>query len=176
MPTKFRADHVGSLRRPAALLQAHSSKIGSTELHAIEDKHILRVLEKQKELGFKIFTDGELRRGNFMRDLDEAGEGIDEGVAVARTRQSGNGASFRPSMVPGTVVGKIKQTRRLTRHELEFLKQRSPGEIKITLPTANQIPAIYFKNDISEKADSDYSAFLWDIVPIINAEIHAPLN
>jgi len=73
-------------------------------------------------------------------------------------------------------VGKIKQTRRLTRHELEFLKQRSPGEIKITLPTANQIPAIYFKNDISEKADSDYSAFLWDIVPIINAEIHAPLN
>jgi len=82
MPTKFRADHVGSLRRPAALLQAHSSKIGSTELHAIEDKHILRVLEKQKELGFKIFTDGELRRGNFMRDLDEAGEGIDEGVAV----------------------------------------------------------------------------------------------
>ena len=133
----------------------------------------LRVIERQKELGFKIFTDGELRRGNFMSDFNDAVEGIDEGVAVARTWQTGAGASPRPSMVPGTVIGKIKQTRRLTEHEFTFVKQHSPGDIKVTLPTANQFPAIYYKKGISDKVYPSHSAFLWDIVPVIKAEIQA---
>ena len=136
-------------------------------------QHILRVIEKQKELGFKIFTDGELRRGNFMSDFNEAVEGIDEGVAVPRSWQTAAGASSRPSMVPGTVVGKIKQTRRLTDHEFAFLKQQQPGDIKVTLPTANQFPAIYYKKGISDKVYPNHSAFLWDIVPVIKAEIDA---
>ena len=176
MAAKYRADHIGSFLRPAELLQARGTNISNDQLRALEDKQILRVIERQKELGFKIFTDGELRRGNFMSDFNEAVEGIDEGVAVARTWQTGAGVSPRPSMVPGTVVGKIKQTRRLTQHELQFLKQHCPGDIKVTLPTANQFPAIYFKKGISEKAYPDYSAFLWDIVPIIKAEIHALVN
>lgn len=173
MTAVYRADHIGSLLRPAELLEARGANVGGAQLRALEDKHILRVIEKQKDLGFKIFTDGELRRGNFMSDFNEAVEGIDEGVAVARTWQTGAGASPRPSMVPGTVVGKIRQTRRLTRHEFDFLKQHNPGDIKVTLPTANQFPAIYYKKGISDNTYPTYSAFLWDIVPIIKAEIHA---
>ena len=150
--------------------------MSSEQLSALEDKHVLRIIERQKDLGLKIFTDGELRRGNFMSDFNDAVEGIDEGVAVARTWQTGAGASPRPSMVPGTVVGKIKQTRRLTQHELAFLKQHSPGDIKMTLPTANQFPAIYYKKGVSDKVYSNHSAFLWDIVPIIKAEIQALVN
>src|ERR671919_417879 len=176
MPPKYRADHIGSLLRPAELLQARGAGVGREQLRALEDKHILRVIERQKDLGFKIFTDGELRRGNFMSDFNDAVEGIDEGVAVARTWQTGAGASPRPSMVPGTVVGKIKQTRRLTQHELAFLKQHSPGDIKMTLPTANQFPAIYYKKGASEKVYPNHSAFLWDIVPIIKSEIQALVN
>jgi 5-methyltetrahydropteroyltriglutamate--homocysteine methyltransferase len=175
MPVKYRADHIGSLLRPAELLQARAN-VDPQQLRPLEDKHILRVIERQKDLGFKIFTDGELRRGNFMSDFNDAVEGIDEGVAVARTWQTGAGASPRPSMVPGTVVGKIKQTRRLTQHEFAFLKQHSPGDIKMTLPTANQFPAIYYKKGVSDKVYSNHSAFLWDIVPIIKAEIQALVN
>jgi 5-methyltetrahydropteroyltriglutamate--homocysteine methyltransferase len=175
MPPKYRADHIGSLLRPAELLQARSN-VDPQQLRSLEDKHILRVIERQKDLGFKIFTDGELRRGNFMSDFNDAVEGIDEGVAVARTWQTGAGASPRPSMVPGTVVGKIKQTRRLTQHELAFLKQHTPGDIKMTLPTANQFPAIYYKKGVSDKVYSSHSDFLWDIVPIIKAEIQALVN
>ena len=176
MAARYRADHIGSLLRPAELLQARGTNVGAEQLSALEDKHILRVIERQKELGFKIFTDGELRRGNFMSDFNDAVEGIDEGVAVARTWQSGAGASPRPSMVPGTVVSKIKQIRRLTEHEFGFVKQHSHGDVKVTLPTANQFPAIYFKKGISDKIYSDYSAFLWDIVPVIKAEIQALVN
>jgi 5-methyltetrahydropteroyltriglutamate--homocysteine methyltransferase len=176
MAAKYRADHIGSLLRPAELLQARSANISSEQLSTLEDKHVLRIIERQKDLGLKIFTDGELRRGNFMSDFNDAVEGIDEGVAVARTWQTGAGASPRPSMVPGTVVGKIKQTRRLTQHEFAFLKQHSPGDIKMTLPTANQFPAIYYKKGVSDKVYSNHSAFLWDIVPIIKAEIQALVN
>jgi 5-methyltetrahydropteroyltriglutamate--homocysteine methyltransferase len=173
MAAKYRADHIGSLLRPAELLQARSANVDTAQLHALEDKHILRVLERQRDLGFKIFTDGEFRRGNFMSDFNDAVEGIDEGVAVARTWQTGAGASPRPSMVPGTVVSKIKQARRLTEHEFAFAKQHSPGDVKVTLPTANQFPAIYYKKGISDKIYPTHSAFLWDIVPVIKAEILA---
>jgi methionine synthase II (cobalamin-independent) len=176
MAAKYRADHIGSLLRPAELLQARSEQTGYAQLRALEDEHILQAVERQKELGFKIFTDGEFRRGNFMSDFNDAVEGIEEGVAVPRTWQTGAGPSSRPSMVPGTVVGKIKQTRRLTEHEFAFLKQHNPGDIKITLPTANQFPAIYFKTGVSDKVYPDHSALLWDIVPVIKAEIHALSN
>jgi methionine synthase II (cobalamin-independent) len=176
MPAKYRADHIGSLLRPAELLQARNTNSDTAQLRALEDKHILRVIERQKDLGFKIFTDGELRRGNFMSDFNDAVEGIDEGVAVARTWQTGTGASSRPSMVPGTVVGKLKQTRRLTGHEFAFVKQHSPGDVKVTLPTANQFPAIYYKKGISDKIYPTYSDFLQDIVPIIKAEIAALIS
>ena len=92
MAAKYRADHIGSLLRPAELLQARNTNSDTAQLRALEDKHILRVIERQKDLGFKIFTDGELRRGNFMSDFNDAVEGIDEGVAVARTWQTGTGA------------------------------------------------------------------------------------
>ena len=173
MAAKYRAEHIGSFLRPAELLQARSANVGDEQLRALEDKHILQVIQRQKDLGFKIFTDGELRRGNFMSDFNDAVEGIDEGVAVARTWQTGAGPSSRPSMVPGTIVGNIKQKRRLTEHEFAFVKQHSPGDVKVTLPTANQFPAIYYKKGISDKIYPTHSDFLWDIVPIIKAEIQA---
>jgi 5-methyltetrahydropteroyltriglutamate--homocysteine methyltransferase len=178
MATKYRADHVGSLLRPAELLQAHSGgRIDAERLRMLEDKHIQRVLERQKDLGFKIFTDGELRRVNFMSDFNDAVEGIDESDNLLRSWQaSQDGSSAQVSRVPGIVVGKIKQTQRLTQHELAFMKRHSPGDIKITLPTANQFPAIYYKRGITDRIYPSHSALLWDIVPIIKSEIQALVN
>ena len=178
MVARYRADHIGSLLRPQELLQLRSNvKVDREQLREMEDKHILGVLQRQKELGFKIFTDGELRRLNFMSDFNEAVEGIDDSDNLLRSWQAGAaGSSTQVSRVPGIVVGKIKQTRRLTQHELAFMKQHSPGDIKITLPTANQFPAIYYKKGISDRAYPDYSAFLWDIVPVIKAEVQALVN
>jgi 5-methyltetrahydropteroyltriglutamate--homocysteine methyltransferase len=176
--TKYRADHVGSLLRPSELLQARSGERTEHErLRALEDKHIQRVLQRQKDLGFSIFTDGELRRVNFMSDFNEAVEGVDDSDNLLRTWQASvHGSSTQVSRVPGIVVGKVKQTRRLTRHELAFMKQHSPGDIKITLPTANQFPAIFYKRGITDKVYPSHSALLWDLVPIIKGEIQALVN
>ena len=175
MPAKYRADHIGSLLRPAELLRArHQEQIDSEQLRTLEDQHILRALQRQKEIGLKIFTDGELRRVNFMSDFNDAVEGIDESDNLLRSWQASLGGSTnQPSRVPGIVVGKLKQTRRLTAHELAFMKQYSPGDIKMTLPTANQFPAIYYKRGITDKVYATHSDLLWDIVPVIKSEIQA---
>lgn len=174
MAAKYRADHVGSLLRPEEILRARSDqKANRQQLRELEDKHIQRVLQRQKELGLKIFTDGELRRRNFMSDFNESVEGIDEGDLVPRSWQASGAGTSRPSSVPGIVVAKIKQTKRLTRHEVAFMKQHSPGDIKITLPTANQFPAISYKRGMTDKVYPTHSALLWDIVPVIKAEIQA---
>jgi 5-methyltetrahydropteroyltriglutamate--homocysteine methyltransferase len=74
------------------------------------------------------------------------------------------------------VTAKIRQKKRLAAHELDFLKQYSPGPIKITLPTPNQFPAITYKNGVSESAYSTRSEFLWDLVPIFRSEIRALIS
>jgi 5-methyltetrahydropteroyltriglutamate--homocysteine methyltransferase len=174
MPAACRADHVGSLLRPAELLQARRTAPHDPErLRQIEDREVARALQKQAELGFEVFTDGELRRKNFMSDFTDAVAGFDMGDAVARSWQAGAAEQAPVSSVTGIVRAKLQPTRRLTGHELPFLKRHSPGPIKLTLPSATQFPAIAWKRGLSDAAYPDHSALLWDIVAILKAELAA---
>ena len=177
MPFRYRADHVGSLLRPKELLDARANpNVTPEQLRAIEDRQIRRLLERQRDTGFKIFTDGEFRRRGFMSGFYGSVEGLDSGQDVARTWKGTAAAANKASglrSLAGVVTGKIKQKRRVAEHELDFMKKHSPGDIKMTLPTANQFPAVAYKKGISEKAYKTRSEFLWDIVPIIRSEIQA---
>jgi 5-methyltetrahydropteroyltriglutamate--homocysteine methyltransferase len=85
----FRADHVGSLLRPAALKEARAKherhEITAGALRAVEDREIEKAITKQEEVGLKLATDGELRRSwwqfDFLKGLDgvelyQVGDGI----------------------------------------------------------------------------------------------------
>jgi 5-methyltetrahydropteroyltriglutamate--homocysteine methyltransferase len=177
MTAPYRADQVGSFLRPAELLQARGDPGTPPErLRELEDAAILRVLARQRELGFDIFTDGELRRQNFMSDFTDAVAGLDHGDAVARMWQVGGAGSAPVSRVTGIATQRLRQLRRLTAHELEFLKRHSPGAIKVTLPSATQFPAIAYKRGISDRVYASPSEFLWDVVGILKAEVHALVN
>jgi 5-methyltetrahydropteroyltriglutamate--homocysteine methyltransferase len=173
MPTPYRADHVGSFLRPADLLEARQPSGIAEKLRTLEDQHILRVFAKQKELGFEIFTDGELRRRNFMSDFTDAVEGFDFGDAVARNWSAGDKGAAPVSNVNGIVTKKLRQVRPLTGHELPFTKKHSPGNIKMTLPSATQFPAISFKRGVTDSAYKDHSALLWAVVDIMKSDLAA---
>jgi 5-methyltetrahydropteroyltriglutamate--homocysteine methyltransferase len=168
----YRADHVGSLLRPKELLAARAAH--SPDLRALEDREILRVLAKQRELGFGIFTDGEFRREGFMSDLVEAVDGFTTGEAHARDWKSTQGAGTQA--LRDIVTGKLRQKQRLTAHELPFMKAHSPGPIKMTLPSANQFPAIAYRKGMSEGAYPTYAEFLADVAAIIAGETAALAN
>ena len=73
--------------------------------------------------------------------------------------------------VAGVVVEKLHACGRSPGTSCRFLKQHSPGDIKITLPSATQFPAISFKAGRTEKAYKDHSSSLWDIVEIMKTEL-----
>lgn len=171
MPALYRADHIGSFLRPLELLEARGSGASSERLRELEDRNILRVLAKQKELGYEVFTDGELRRRNFMSDFTDAVEGFDLADAVARSWQAGQTKAAPVSSVTGIVTRKLRATKPLTSGELDFMKQHSPGAIKMTLPSATQFPAISFKHGVTDNIYANHSELLWDIVEIMKAEL-----
>jgi 5-methyltetrahydropteroyltriglutamate--homocysteine methyltransferase len=173
MPSAYRADHIGSLLRPAELLDARRSA-SPPRLRQLEDLHIRRVLAKQQQLGFDVATDGELRRRNFMSDFTDAVEGFDLDDSVGRSWQAAAQSPAAPpavSSVTGIVTTKLRQVRPLTGHELPFLKSQSPLPIKVTLPSATQFPAISFKRGITDQAYKNHSALLWDIVEIMKRDL-----
>jgi len=167
----YRAEHIGSFIRPSELLEArHDPATDSSRLRALEDTHIQRVLTKQQELGFEVFTDGELRRSNFMSDFTDAVEGFDLGDATARSWQTGQSQAAGVSKVAGIVTARLRQFRPLTGRELPYLKSHSPGAIKMTLPSATQFPAISFKRGITDKVYRGHLELLWDIVEIMKSD------
>jgi len=177
MLSNYHADHVGSLLRPKELLEARKTRAASSELHAIEDRHILGALEKQKELGFGVFTDGEMRRSNFMSDFTDAVEGFDFRDSVSRKWSEGaqktGASSTAVSSINGIVTSRLKQREPLTGRELPFLKEHAPGPIKMTLPSATQFPAISFKYGITDSAYRDPYELLDAIAQIMADDVRA---
>src|SRR5215212_5668085 len=76
----FRADHVGSLLRPARLhearAKAQSGRITPADLRAIEDDCIRDAIASQESAGLSAVTDGEFRRGHYLVDFLTAFSGI----------------------------------------------------------------------------------------------------
>jgi 5-methyltetrahydropteroyltriglutamate--homocysteine methyltransferase len=174
MSSNYRADHVGSLLRPAELIEARRAQLPIEQLREIEDRHIERVLRKQRDIGLDVFTDGELRRSNFMSDFTDAVEGFNFDDAVSRTwkdDQKGGGAAPAVSSINGIVTVALKQREPLTGRELPFLREHAPGPIKMTLPSATQFPAISFKHGITDRVYQDPYALLNAIAEIMAADI-----
>ena len=69
----FRADHVGSLLRPARLMQAREQRaagqITEAALREVEDDAILDVVAMQRDAGLQSATDGEFRRAAWHMDF-----------------------------------------------------------------------------------------------------------
>ncbi|MEN1970411.1 5-methyltetrahydropteroyltriglutamate--homocysteine S-methyltransferase [Lentibacillus sp. N15] len=77
----FQGDHVGSFLRPARLKQARSQyangEITVEELRTVEDEEIVKLIEKQKQVGLKSITDGEFRRSWWHFDFLEGLTGVE---------------------------------------------------------------------------------------------------
>ncbi|MFT8424311.1 MAG: 5-methyltetrahydropteroyltriglutamate--homocysteine S-methyltransferase [Liquorilactobacillus sp.] len=79
--TKIHYDIVGSFLRPDELKKArekfNNKEITAKELQVIEDNLIRELVEKEKESGLKIVTDGEFRRSYWHLDTFWGFEGIE---------------------------------------------------------------------------------------------------
>jgi len=131
----FRADHVGSLLRPAALKEAREKhakgEISSAQLKDIEDREIERVIKKQEELGLESITDGEFRRSWWHLDFLWGLDGIDKhvmntGVAFAAVTTRNEGLK---------VTGKVGFSSHPMIDHFKFVAAHTKRTPKITIPS-----------------------------------------
>ncbi len=87
-------DHVGSLRRPAELVQAwrdwEAGNLPFDRLHEIQNEMIVEAVAMEERLGLPIVTDGEFRRGGWSRGFLNAVEGFEFRVQTDVSQRSGS--------------------------------------------------------------------------------------
>ena len=151
---------------------AAGGQITGEQLREAEDAAILDALDRQRQIGLEIFTDGEFRRASWITDMADAVEGF---VPQSRTvewrgRDGSNQAEASTSNVVG---GRLKPRRRLTGDETSFLKKHAPGPIKMTLPAPSNFWVVSWKEGVSNAAYASRSEMLQDVVRILRAEVEA---
>jgi 5-methyltetrahydropteroyltriglutamate--homocysteine methyltransferase len=187
MPKKYRADQVGSLLRPQAVLDAHAAlrdgKTSEAEVRKLEDKAILEALDMQYATGIDVVSDGEIRRAGWSSDFTDSVEGYVPGAPAIRLEwhDPETGAPIQmtpPAGTPATgqgfgrVIGeKLHQVRPLTGHEAPFLKQHARGPYKVTLPAASYVLSRGWKPGVSDKAYAARKDALADCAAILQGEV-----
>ena len=186
MATSFRADNIGSLLRPAELIEARTAhlekRLSSERLREIEDRAILRALELQKSAGVDVVTDGEYRRGNFMADFIDSLDGLVPSETIMAPIWRGPhrdlANQFRRSDGESVVGAKLrKKAPGIFVSEAAFLKQHAPGPFKVCLPSVVQFADSKYKPGITDKVYPTHRAMVQEFAGLLGEEaqglIHA---
>lgn len=174
MTTPYRADQVGSLLRPPALLEARAAhaagRLPAEALREAEDRAILDALARQRAAGIDVLTDGEYRRGAFLTDLHDAVEGFVSERVVLEWHGPGGGAEGSVAPVVG---GRLRPRRLLTRHEADFLAAHAGAPYKIAVPMPSQLAAVGYKPGVTDRAYPTRAELLADFTALIRREVEA---
>ncbi len=177
MAPAYRADHVGSLLRPPELLQARTEhaagRLPLEELRTVEDRAVLEALTFQRQVGLDVFTDGEFRRGSWLTSMAEAVEGFVSDRIVIEWHGPGGGAEASTAQVVG---GRLQRKRRLTEHEVAFLKTHSHGPFKITIPTPSSFLLVSYKPGLTDRFYPTRADMVHELALMVRREIEALLD
>ncbi len=160
----FRADHVGSLLRPAALKEARARRergeIDEAALKAVEDREIERVIRKQEDVGLKSITDGEFRRGSWQNDFLKLLPGVEGYVGERKIKFQG--PQHKPFLL--RVVGKLGafSGHPMIEH-MKFVKAHTKQTTKMTIPSPSSVHFRYGREGVPESIYPDMDDFYRDL-------------
>jgi len=172
MSIRFRAEQVGSLLRPPELLRARAARAEGRqkleELRAEEDRAIRQALEKQRQLGLDVLTDGEMRRGSWLTDMADAVDGFVSQRVALEWKGPGGGVE---GSTANAVGAKLRKVRKMTGHEAPFLKKFAEGPFKVTLPAPSNFMLASYKAGITEKFYPTHADLLKDLAAIVRDDV-----
>ncbi len=134
---------------------------------------ILEALALQRQVGLDIFTDGEFRRGSWLTSMAEAVEGFVSDRIVIEWHGPGGGAEASTAQVVG---GRLQQKRRLTEHEVAFLKSHSQGPFKVTIPTPSSFLLVSYKPGLTDRLYPTRADMVHELALIVRREIAALMD
>jgi 5-methyltetrahydropteroyltriglutamate--homocysteine methyltransferase len=145
----FRADHVGSLLRPAPLKDARAKRekgeISAAQLKEIEDREIAKVIKRQQDIGLKSITDGEFRRAFWNYDFLGELDGVEAYLGERKIKFQG--PQPKPMML--RVTGKLGS---FSGHPMlehfRFVQQHASGTPKMTIPSPTSLHFRYGRDAV----------------------------
>ena len=173
----FRAEHIGSLLRPAALLEQRArfarSEISQSDLTAAENTAISEAIALQQRLGLRFVTDGEFRRRSyhsfFYQQLGDLSIDTLAGTD-AKGAQGGGGRGAQPVAV---IRSRVRWTHPINVDDFNFLKNKTTLLPKITIPGPC---ALHFRGGnaaVLAHAYRDVDQFWNDTVEAFSKELSA---
>jgi 5-methyltetrahydropteroyltriglutamate--homocysteine methyltransferase len=159
----FRADHVGSLLRPAALRDARAKRqkgeLTAAALKAVEDREIERIIAKQAEVGLHAISDGEFRRSWWHLDFLAGLAGVewyemDQGIAFSGVQTRTQGVR---------VIGKIGANPHPMIEHFKFVQAHTDRTAKMTIPAPSALYGRTGRGPISRTAYPSIDEFFADL-------------
>jgi 5-methyltetrahydropteroyltriglutamate--homocysteine methyltransferase len=171
----FRADHVGSLIRPQALIDARAGRakgeISEAELTEIQRAAIRDAVRMQEGLGLRSITDGEFNRGTWQTDFLVRFSNVAQVASRFTTtfhNEKGE-TEGKPHMVQ--VTGKLARPRPIFVDDFRFLKSVTRETPKITIPSPSIMHFRGGREAISDEAYPDMAEFYADLARVYREEI-----
>ena len=180
----IRADQVGSLLRPPALLAARrafeAGALPAEALRAAEDAAIGEAIALQAETGIQVQSDGEFRRSAWGNGVVDSLSGLapapvdERGASIPARRWHGEHGDLAQETVPQHYVatGKIGLKHRFALDEARFLKAHATAPFKITIPSPSMFLRLY-NSTLSAAAYAGPDELLSDLVDLYLEEIDA---
>ncbi|GJF02189.1 5-methyltetrahydropteroyltriglutamate--homocysteine S-methyltransferase [Pseudonocardia sp. D17] len=174
----FRADHVGSLLRPRALLEARddhaAGRLDDAGLRAVEDAAIRDVVAMQEDVGLQTATDGEFRRTSWHMDFIYRLGGIsktDERIRVRMVNAEGEGAFTSAGLA---IDGKVRLDEPIFADDFRFLAGlTTTTTAKLTIPSPSMVHYRGGTAAIDRSVYPDIEEFWADLSAAYAAEIAA---
>jgi 5-methyltetrahydropteroyltriglutamate--homocysteine methyltransferase len=171
----FRADHVGSLIRPDALIAARAAaekgEMPPAELIRIQHDAIRGVVRLQEDIGLKLVTDGEYNRFSWQRDF-LLKIGNVKPMASKLTVRFHSAAGTRDHAPPSLqVVGKLSRPTGIFVDDFKFLQTVAKAMPKITIPSPTIVHFRGGREAIDAKAYPEMDAFYEDLAQVYRDEI-----
>ncbi len=160
----FRADHVGSLLRSAALKEARARRergeIDANALRAIEDQEIIALIRRQEEVGLHSVTDGEYRRASWQTDFLLGLGGVESYHGERKFKFQG--AQPRPILlrVNGELRGRSDHP--MIEH-FRFLARHTKATPKMTIPSPSTLHFRYGREAVPEAIYASMDDFYRDL-------------
>jgi 5-methyltetrahydropteroyltriglutamate--homocysteine methyltransferase len=171
----FRADHVGSLLRPASVLEARqqfaAGEITAADKRRVEDEEIERAIRSMESVGLQSVTDGEFRRAWFHLDFLEQLDGVTVSGSIESSSDSAQTVGFTPPRL--AVTGPLRHARPIQVADFRFLAAHTSRTPKVSIPSPTMV---HFRGgraaiDISSYPDLD--VFFADLAQCYRDEIAA---
>ena len=175
MKGPFRADHVGSLLRPASLKvargRAAKGEIPAAELRAMEDAAIRDVVALQEKAGLQSVTDGEFRRAMWHTDFLTGFDGIELTQSNYAVKFVGKGGETAETTSMLGVKGKVRRSKPVMVDHYRYLHAQTKRAAKFCIPAATYLHMRGGRKLVDPAAYTDMAEFWADIATAYQAEI-----